>query len=56
MLSGVAVQLGFGPVGRVWELEWADDLELLWPAICKVAAMLIDGQPVTHEIVRELVK
>ena len=56
MLSGVAVQLGFGPVGRVWELECADDLELLWPAICKVAAVLIDGQPVTHDIVRELVK
>lgn len=49
VLDGVAAQLGFSRVGRAWELEWADELELLWPAVCEVAAMLVRGEAVTHE-------
>jgi hypothetical protein len=55
MLNGVAAQLGFSRVGCDWEVQWVDKLEPLWPAICEIAAMLIDGQPVTHEDVQAAV-
>ena len=51
MLTGAAAQHGFPAVGRAWEADWADELDGLWPAVCEVAALLIDGQPVTHEMV-----
>ena len=51
MLEAAADQLGFSRVGRAWELDWSDRLGTLWPAIRGVAAMLVDGQPVTHEMV-----
>ena len=44
----------FSRVGREWELDWADELEPLWPVVCQVAALLIDGQLVTHETVSSL--
>ena len=50
-LTLAAAQLGFPSVGRYcpWEYEWTQELDLLWPAVCEVAALLIDGQPVTHD-------
>lgn len=55
-MESVAAQLGFGSVGRVWEREWSDQLESLWPAICAVAELLTDGQTVTHDLVRAAVE
>ena len=49
-LVDAAAALGF-PIGRLhhsWEYGWAEELEALWPAVCDVAALLIDGQAVTH--------
>jgi hypothetical protein len=43
------VLLAEGGGQRDWEYEWSDELDLLWPAVCEVAALLIDGQPVTHD-------
>lgn len=43
-----------GGVGCAWEHYWRDELEELWPVICRVAALLIEGETVTHEIVRSL--
>jgi len=50
-LTRAAAQLGFPSVGRYcpWEYEWTQELDLLWPAVCEVAALLIDGQLVTHD-------
>jgi hypothetical protein len=31
-------------------------LDLLWPAVCEVAALLIDGQLVTHDDVLAAVR
>jgi hypothetical protein len=53
-LEAVAATLGFGPIGRGWELFWIDELEPLRSAVCQVAAMLVGGQMVTHDIVRAL--
>jgi hypothetical protein len=50
-LTDVARQLGFGSVGRAWELEWSEERESLWPAVCEIAALLIDYQPVIHATV-----
>jgi hypothetical protein len=50
-LDSVAAKLGFSLVDRAWEAEWADELEPLWPAVCEVATMLVNGQCVTHEAV-----
>lgn len=36
------------------EREWMADLEPLWPVVKQVAALLIDGVEVTHEIVEDL--
>jgi hypothetical protein len=55
MLEGVAAQLGFSRVGRAWEDEWFDGLEPLRPAVREVAALLIDGDSVTHEVVQAAV-
>jgi hypothetical protein len=54
-VDGIATQLGLGPVGRAWEICWHDELCELWPAICEVAALLIDGH-VTHDTVRAAVE
>ena len=53
-LSDKAAELGFAPLGRGWESEWIYELEPLWPVVCEVAALLINGQPVTHETIRSL--
>jgi hypothetical protein len=45
----LVVRLGSNAIDRAWEEEWNDELDLLWPAVCEVAAMLVDGQPVTHD-------
>jgi hypothetical protein len=50
-----AARLGFDPNSRPWEMDWCDELEPLWPAVCDVAAMLLDGQPVAHEDVQAAV-
>jgi hypothetical protein len=55
MLDGVAAQLGFSRVGRAWEAQWVDELDPLWSAVCEVAALLVNGQSVTHEQVRAAV-
>lgn len=54
LLSAAAAQYGFGTIGRQWEVEWADELEPLWHIVCQVAALLIDNQPVTHDVVQSL--
>jgi hypothetical protein len=56
LLTQAAAQLGF-PLARVraWEFEWVDELEPLWPAVCEVAALLIDGQAVTHDVVLAII-
>ncbi|MDH6248009.1 hypothetical protein [Mycobacterium sp. OTB74] len=53
-LSDLADRLGLGARGRAWEFEWSNELDELWPVICQVAALLIDGQTVTHGCVRSL--
>jgi hypothetical protein len=45
----LAARFVSNPIERAWEAEWIDELELLWPAVCEVAAILVDGQSVTHE-------
>ncbi len=53
-LTNRAAELGFAPLGRGWESEWIYELEPLWPVVCEVAALLIKGQPVSHETIRSL--
>ncbi|KUH90619.1 hypothetical protein [Mycobacterium sp. IS-1556] len=55
-LQTAAAELGFPLPWLPWESEWCDELEELWPAIEQVAALLIDGQPVDHRVVAELVE
>jgi hypothetical protein len=45
----LAERYGSDPVKRAWEWDWYDELHSLWPAICEVAVMLLDGQSVTHD-------
>ncbi|QLL08992.1 hypothetical protein [Mycobacterium vicinigordonae] len=45
----VGVPLGWE---RPWEYHWINELEPLWPAVCEIAAMLIDGQTVVHDQVQ----
>lgn len=47
-LSAIASEMGLSPVGHVWEDDWIEELESLWPAVCEVAAMLIEDKRVTH--------
>ena len=54
LLSAAAAELGFATIGRDWEVEWAAELEPLWHIVCQVAALLIDNQPVTHDVVQSL--
>jgi thymidylate synthase len=54
VLDEVAAVQGFSPVGRAWEHDWGEQLEAVWPVICRVAAMLIDGQHVSHDVVQSL--
>ena len=39
---------------RAWEAAWEYELKPLWPVVCRVAELLIGGQPVSHEVVRSL--
>jgi hypothetical protein len=45
----LAARFGSDPDERAWEAQWHDQLQPLWPAVCEVAAMLVNGQLVTHE-------
>lgn len=47
-LKNVAKMLGLEPVGHTWEIDWADELDDLMPAIEAVAARLVDGARVEH--------
>jgi hypothetical protein len=47
IVQQLAVSYGSHPA--MWEWDWCDELQALWPAICDVAAMLLGGQPVTNE-------
>jgi hypothetical protein len=50
-VSAMASVLGFpGPVHvpPSWETYWIEELQLLWSTVCEVAALLIDGQTVSH--------
>jgi hypothetical protein len=51
----LAVRFESDSIARAWELDWLDDLERLWSAVREVAAMLINGQPVTHQAVEAAV-
>lgn len=50
-LNDEAHRLGLGHVGALWEDEWCGELEELWPVIRAVAAMLLRGETVTHDVV-----
>ncbi len=56
ILETVAAQLGFGRVGPRWEIDWDEELTELWPAICDIAALLIDGKPVSHDTVQAAIE
>jgi hypothetical protein len=45
----LAARFGSNPIDRAWEVEWIDKLDPMWHAVREVAAMLLDGQSVTHE-------
>jgi hypothetical protein len=49
LFSAAAEMLGFATIRRAWEVDWVAELEPLLPAMREVAALLIDGQSVTHE-------
>ncbi len=51
----LAERYGSDPLKRAWEWDWYDELYPLWPAICEVAVMLLEGQPVTHDKVQAIV-
>jgi hypothetical protein len=51
----LVARYGSDPDERAWEEQWYEQLEPLWPAVCEVAAMLLDGQQVTHEQVKAVV-
>jgi hypothetical protein len=56
-LNTAASEFGFGNnVGRCWEVDWSDELSELWPVIQQVAALLIDGQTVTHDTVQAAIE
>ncbi|BBY08113.1 M50 family metallopeptidase [Mycobacterium noviomagense] len=38
------------------EQVWTAELERVWPAICEVAALLVDGQAVDHDTVQAAIK
>lgn len=46
-----AEELGLPVWQHVWEDAWIEELDLLWSAVREVAALLIDGQTVTHDAV-----
>ena len=56
IVQQLAVSYGSHPAMREWAWGWCDELQALWPAICEVAAMLLDGQLVTHEDVLAAVR
>jgi len=43
------------PNERGCEADWVDNLSPLWPAVREVAAMLLDGQRVSHDDVLAIV-
>lgn len=51
----LAERFGSTPLERAWEGKWDEDLEPFDLAVCEIAEMLIDGQPVTHEDVQAAV-
>jgi hypothetical protein len=51
----LVARFGSNPIERAWEGDWEKELSPLWPAVCEVAAMLIDGDSVTHEVVQAAV-
>jgi hypothetical protein len=48
-------RFGSTPLERAWEGKWDEDLEPFDLAVCEIAEMMIDGQPVTHEDVQAAV-
>lgn len=56
-LESTATQLGFSTrVGRLWEIDWNDELTDLWPAIQRLAMLLIVVRPITHDMVIETIR
>lgn len=41
---------------RNWERGWSLEMDELWPAICVVAALLLDGVTITHELVKSVLE
>ncbi len=54
-IEELCMRYGSDPIKRSWEWDWYDELKDLWPSICEVAVMLLDGQPVAHEKVQAAV-
>ena len=54
-IDELAERYGSDRLKRAWERDWFDELYPLWPAICEVAVMLLEGQPVTHDKVQAIV-
>jgi hypothetical protein len=54
-LEELGARHGCDPLKRAWEWDWYAELEGLWPAICDVAVMLLDGQRLTHDEVQAIV-
>ena len=50
-LTNIAADLGFSVIARVWESEWIEELDELWPAVCEVAESLLAGETVTHDTI-----
>ncbi len=48
--------LGLGPVGRDWEADWMNELEILWPVIREVADALLRGEVISHDMVAEAIE
>ena len=55
LFSEFSELFGFATSHRSWESDWLSELEPLWPAVCKVAALLIEDEPVTHATVQAVI-
>jgi hypothetical protein len=54
--ESLSAELGFSNnIPRSWEFDWANELNDLWPAICAVATMILEGMVVDHDAVTDAI-